>query len=72
MSDKIGSFMSKSECQTFLNNSWGGANGGGKPTESLSLSFATVKIEYYPQNADGTKGDKVPAGWNLQKNVAGA
>jgi type VI secretion system secreted protein Hcp len=59
--------------QVYVDNiSWGGASGGGKPTESISLSFATVKIEYYPQNADGTKGDKIPAGWNIQKNVAAA
>jgi type VI secretion system secreted protein Hcp len=59
--------------QGYVDNiSWGGASGGGKPTESLSLSFATMKVEYYPQNADGTKGDKVPAGWNVQKNVAAA
>jgi type VI secretion system secreted protein Hcp len=52
--------------------SWGAAGGGGKPSESLSISFAEVKIDYYPQNADGSKGDKVPAGWNVQKNVAAA
>jgi len=52
--------------------SWGGAAGGGKPSESLSLSFAKLTMEYYPQKADGTLGEKVPAGWDTQKNVAAA
>lgn len=47
--------------------SWGGAAGGGKPSESLSLGFGTITITYWPQNADGTLGSKVPAGWDLTK-----
>jgi type VI secretion system secreted protein Hcp len=59
--------------QVFVDSvSWGGANGGGKPTESLTLSFAKVEIEYYPQKEDGSRGNKVPAGWDVKKNVAAA
>jgi type VI secretion system secreted protein Hcp len=52
--------------------SWGGASEAGKPTESLTLSFAKIEIEYYPQKEDGSRGDKVPAGWDLRKNIAAA
>ena len=57
--------------QVFVDNiSWGGANGGGKPTESVAFSFAKIEIEYYPQKADGSLDSKMPAGWNVQKAVA--
>jgi type VI secretion system secreted protein Hcp len=49
--------------------SWGGAAGGGKPSESVSMSFKKVTMTYWPQNADGTLGDKIPAGWDVSKNV---
>ena len=59
--------------QVYVDNiSWGGAAGGGKPTESIAFSFAKITIDYYPQKADGTLGEKVPAGWDVQKNVAAA
>lgn len=49
--------------------SWGGAQGGGKPSESVSLSFQKITVSYWPQNADGKLGSKIPAGWDVQKNV---
>ena len=52
--------------------SWGGAAGGGKPSESLSLSYKQVLMTYYPQNADGSKGDKMQNGWNVGTNTAAA
>jgi type VI secretion system secreted protein Hcp len=59
--------------QVFVDSvSWGGANGGGKPTESLTLSFAKIELEYYEQKEDGSRGSKVPAGWDIKKNVAAA
>lgn len=45
----------------------GGA--GDKATESVSLSFAKVKVDYYPQNAKGALDAAVPYGWDMQKNV---
>jgi type VI secretion system secreted protein Hcp len=49
-----------------------GSDGGGKPTESLALTYKKINITYFPQNADGTKGDKVPAGWDIGTNAAAA
>jgi type VI secretion system secreted protein Hcp len=48
--------------------SWGAAAGGGKPSESLSLSCKSLQITYWPQNPDGGPGDKVPAGWDVSLN----
>jgi len=50
--------------------SWGGAAGGGKPSESLSLSAKSLMVTYTPQNGDGTLGTKVPKGWNQTTNSA--
>ena len=52
--------------------SWGGAAGGGKPSESLGMSFKQIVVTYYPQNADGSKGDKMQNGWNVGTNKAAA
>ncbi|MEX2303643.1 MAG: type VI secretion system tube protein Hcp [Bryobacterales bacterium] len=46
--------------------SWGGASGGGKPSESVSLSVAEVKIIYHSQDEKGAKKDKVEAGYNVK------
>ena len=47
----------------------GGASGGDRPIESLSLNFAKIEIEYTPQKADGSLDATVKAGWDLSKNV---
>ncbi len=44
--------------------SWGGAAGGGKPSESLSVSAKSLVVTYWPQNSDGSLGAKIPKGWN--------
>jgi type VI secretion system secreted protein Hcp len=49
--------------------SWGGAEGGGKPTESLSLSSKTLTITYWPQDTSGKLGTKIPFGWDISKNT---
>lgn len=47
---------------------WSGSSGGDDtPTESLSLAFAKVEIEYQEQNAKGAVGKPVLASWDLQK-----
>ncbi len=52
--------------------SWGAAAGGGKPSESVSFSFASIKLTYTEQTAKGS-GDKGPsAGWDVKKNAATA
>ncbi len=50
--------------------SWGGAAGGGKPSESLSVSCKTLSVTYWPQNSDGTLGSKIVKGWNQTTNAA--
>ncbi|HEX4748528.1 MAG TPA: type VI secretion system tube protein Hcp [Bryobacteraceae bacterium] len=53
--------------------SWGGAAGGGKPSESLSLSAKSLTITYWPQDSTGKLGTKIPFGWDVSKNTkAGA
>ncbi len=49
--------------------SWGGAAGGGKPSESVSLSAKSLQITYWPQDAKGTLGNKIVAGWNVATNT---
>ena len=50
--------------------SWGGSAGGGKPSESVSLSAKSLMITYTPQNADGSLGTQIPKGWNQTTNAA--
>ena len=38
--------------------SWGGAAGGGKPSESLSVSCKVLSVTYWPQNSDGSLGSR--------------
>jgi type VI secretion system secreted protein Hcp len=49
--------------------SWGGADGGGKPHESLSFSFKQIKVNYWPQKADGSLDSPVIVGWNTSTNA---
>jgi type VI secretion system secreted protein Hcp len=49
-----------------------GSDGGGKPTESVSLTFKKIVVTYVPQNADGSQGDKIPAGWDIGTGKAAA
>lgn len=56
--------------QVFVDSvSWGGASGGGKPSESVSLSFAQVNVKYVAQSKTGGEAKKDEAGWDLQKNA---
>lgn len=38
------------------------------PVESVSLSYAKVKLEYRPQKADGSLDGPISAGWDLKAN----
>ena len=49
--------------------SWGGAAGGGKPSESLSLSCKSLQVTYFPQDSKGKLGNKIVAGWDVSKNT---
>jgi type VI secretion system secreted protein Hcp len=48
---------------------WSGSSGGDDtPTESVSLAFAKVEVEYQQQDSKGgTVGKPVKAGWDLTK-----
>jgi type VI secretion system secreted protein Hcp len=57
--------------QVFVDNiSWGGSSGGGKPSESVSFSFASIQFTYTPQLAGGGGGSPIPCGWNLLSNAS--
>jgi type VI secretion system secreted protein Hcp len=44
-----------------------GSSGDQIPTESISFNFAKIKVEYKPQNPDGTLGDPVIAEYDLRE-----
>jgi len=59
--------------QVFVDSvNWGAAAGGGKPSESVALSFAECKITYWSQSDKGAKDKKAEAGWNVKTNAAAA
>lgn len=45
-----------------------GADLGVLPTETVSLKFSTIKMEYSPQKSDGSLGSPVVMGWDVTKN----
>jgi type VI secretion system secreted protein Hcp len=47
----------------------GGAQGGGKPTESLSFSYEEVKLKYIEQTEKGGEGGKGEFAFNIVKNA---
>jgi len=46
----------------------GGSGGEDRLTESVTLNFAKVEIEYVPQKADGSGDAAKAAGWDIAKN----
>lgn len=46
----------------------GGAEGDENVTETITLNFAKFKLEYTPQEADGSAGATVETGWDIRKN----
>ncbi len=48
----------------------GGSDGDPIPTESLSLNFSKIEIEYRQQKSDGSLGTPIKAGWNVKLNRA--
>ncbi len=55
--------------QVFIDSiSWGAAGGGDKPSESVSLSAASLKITYSAQTAKGSAQKGPSAGWDVKKN----
>jgi type VI secretion system secreted protein Hcp len=48
--------------------STGGSSGEDRPTESISLNFAQIKMSYVEQDAKGTAGAATEFGWDLKAN----
>lgn len=46
----------------------GGAAGDTIPTESISLNYAKMEVEYKPQKPDGTLDSPVKVGYDLKAN----
>lgn len=56
--------------QVFVDNmQWGAAEGSGKPSESLSLSYAKIKQTYQSQDEKGKSGSPIVGGWDVQVNT---
>jgi type VI secretion system secreted protein Hcp len=49
--------------------STGGSGGEDRFTESVTLNFAKVKMEYWTQNEKGGKGENKNFGWDIAKNA---
>jgi type VI secretion system secreted protein Hcp len=48
----------------------GSSGGDDTPTESVTLAYGSIKIDYQQQNKDGTAlGGKKNAGWNQINNI---
>jgi type VI secretion system secreted protein Hcp len=47
----------------------GGSHGDDTPTESVTLNFAKVKIEYQVQKPDGSGAKAGDAGWDVAANI---
>jgi type VI secretion system secreted protein Hcp len=46
----------------------GGSNSDDRLTETVTLNFAKVEVEYTPQKEDGTGDAKTTMGWHIAKN----
>ncbi len=46
-----------------------GSGGHSLPTESVSIGFGSIEMEYKAQDEKGSLGGVVKAGWNLAKNT---
>lgn len=51
------------------NIAYSGANSGDIPTETLSLNFVKVKVEYWTQTDKGAKGENANFSWDIAQNV---
>jgi type VI secretion system secreted protein Hcp len=56
--------------QVFIDSiTWGASSGGGKPSESVSMSMATLQFTYTPQLATGAGGSPQVFGWDVLGNA---
>lgn len=57
--------------QVFVDSiQWSGSSGGDDtPSESVSFSFGSVQVQYWPQKPDGSQGTVNEKAWNIQDNT---
>jgi type VI secretion system secreted protein Hcp len=46
----------------------GGSEGEVVPTDSVSLNFSKIQVEYKQQKPDGSLGASIKAGWDVKQN----
>jgi len=46
------------------------SSGGDLPSESISLNYAAIKVDYTKQKEEGGQEGVAPFGWDISKNVA--
>ncbi len=51
--------------------STGGSGGEDRLTETITLNFAKVALDYTPQSKDGKAGTTIPYSWDIAGNVKG-
>ena len=66
--DQVQTFMVV-KMNDVLISSYQTSGGGEQPTESVSLNFTKIEFSYKPQNANGTLGAAVSAGWDVKANA---
>jgi len=49
--------------------STGGSGGEDRLTENVTLNFATVSLDYVPQDAKGAAGTAIPMSWKIAENA---
>ena len=47
----------------------GGSGGEDTVLETIDMNFAKVKIEYTPQNSDGSAAATMEVGWDIEQNT---
>ena len=47
----------------------GSSQGGDLPTETVTLNFSKITWTYTEQKADGSKGNEIPAGYDVENNL---
>lgn len=47
----------------------GGVGGGDRITEHVTLNFASVNVDYVPQDDKGSPGTAIPMSWDIAKNT---
>lgn len=47
----------------------GGPSGDASPHDEIRLAYGSLKIQYTPQNPNGTPGQPVSGGWDVVKNA---